>query len=425
MNSKVNHKINQVTEQTLIIGIDIAKYTHYATFVDERGRVLKKAFGVPQTTEGFKQFHQEILDGMEEFNKSDVLVGVEPTGHYWLNLAYYLEDLGIQVVVINPLHVKRLKEVDDNLQTKNDKKDALTIARLMKDGRFSFPKLLRDQAADIRSYFTIEEDLIKNRTLLKNKIHRWVDKYFPELFQTVSDFGAMVIGVLEVAPLPRDLAKMTPVELADQCAEVSQMKQRRPKMAAEFIRIAQSSIGITVASQGPKREIAYLIRQYRLVEQELKAVEAETEALIRQTPDFEYLNSFPGISRGTITGLLGEIGSFTDYESPRQLIKLAGLTLRENSSGTHKGEKKISKRGRKKLRALLFKAILPILRNNQAFLKLHQYYTQRQNNPLRKKESMVVLCGKLLKILHALCTKKRRFDGEQMLTDIHSLQLAS
>lgn len=425
MNSKVNHKINQVTERTLVVGIDIAKHKHYATFVDERGRELRNAFPISQTSDGFEEFYQEILNGMNTFKKSDVLVGVEPTGHYWLNLAYFLEDHGIPMVVINPFHVKKSKELDDNLQTKNDKKDALTIARLMKDGRFSHPKLLRDLEADIRSYYSVKEALIKDRSALKNKLHRWIDKYFPEIFKVFSDFGAMVLAVLEARPLPADIVGMTPTELADVCAEVGSMKQRRPKLAAELIKVAQTSIGITVSPSGARREIAYLIRQYRLVEEELKEIEKETEELIVQTADYEYLSSFPGISNGTITGLLAEIGSFTDYESPRQLIKLAGLTLIENSSGKQKGVKKISKRGRKRLRSLLFKAMLPILRNNPAFLKLHQYYTQRPNNPLRKKESMVVLCGKLLKILHALCTKRRRFDGEQMLADLHCLQVAS
>jgi len=33
MHSKWNNKINQVTENTLIVGMDIAKSVHYASFV--------------------------------------------------------------------------------------------------------------------------------------------------------------------------------------------------------------------------------------------------------------------------------------------------------------------------------------------------------------------------------------------------------
>ena len=109
--------------------------------------------------------------------------------------------------------------------------------------------------------------------------------------------------------------------------------------------------------------------------------------------DYEYLASVPGIGNVTIVDLLSEVGSLTQYEHPRQLIKLAGLTLRENSSGKQKGQKRISKRGRRKLRALLFRVMMPLIRHNQAFKQLHQYYTTRTVNPLRKKQSIVVLRG--------------------------------
>ncbi|MER2172686.1 MAG: transposase, partial [Psychrobacillus psychrodurans] len=90
MNSKWNEKLNQVTENTLIVGMDIAKRTHYACFVDERGRVLEKSFAVHQSKEGFEVLYENVLHAMKVYEKTDVIVGIEPTGHYWMNLAYFL-----------------------------------------------------------------------------------------------------------------------------------------------------------------------------------------------------------------------------------------------------------------------------------------------------------------------------------------------
>ncbi|BDG43968.1 hypothetical protein PcaKH35_23130 [Parageobacillus caldoxylosilyticus] len=90
--------------------------------MDERGRVLKKSFPVFQSKEGFERFYQYIVDAMKEFGKTEVIVGIEPTGHYWLNLAYFLDEKGIPLVMTNPMHVKRSKELDDNLPTKHDAK---------------------------------------------------------------------------------------------------------------------------------------------------------------------------------------------------------------------------------------------------------------------------------------------------------------
>lgn len=82
MDFKQNQKINQVTEKTLVVGIDIAKLTHYACFVDDRGRVLQKSFSVSQAGNGFELFYQRVLSAMQENEKTEVIVGIEPTGHY-------------------------------------------------------------------------------------------------------------------------------------------------------------------------------------------------------------------------------------------------------------------------------------------------------------------------------------------------------
>jgi transposase len=147
--------------------------------------------------------------------------------------------------------------------------------------------------------------------------------------------------------------------------------------------------------------------------------------LAKSTEEYVYLSSVPGIGDATIVDLLSEVGSFSHYEDPRQLIKLAGLTLRENSSGQRQGRKQISKRGRKRLRNVLFKVIVPLIRHNEAFKRLHEYYTTRQQNPLRGKQSMVVLCGKLLKVLHGICKKKVHFNERHMMTDLHCLSAAA
>jgi len=65
MNCTQNRKIEQVTDQTLVIGMDIAKQKHYAAMVDARGRVLKKSFLVIQSRSGFEQFYVLNLMGNE------------------------------------------------------------------------------------------------------------------------------------------------------------------------------------------------------------------------------------------------------------------------------------------------------------------------------------------------------------------------
>ena len=421
MHSNTNDKINQVTENTLVIGIDIAKKKHYACAIDERGRVLQKSFPFFQSKEGFDAFYEKVLALRAIHEKSEILVGFEPTGHYWMNLAAYLSAHGIPFVMVNPHHVNRSKELDDNLQTKNDQKDALVIARLIRDGRFSYPRILEGVEAELRNGATLRSKIQEDLNALQNRIIRWIDRFFPEFMTVFKDFGKMAYAALEMTPLPSDIQGKMPEELLFMYRQVEGMKSPQLPKAKQLVEVAQHSIGLTEGLVMARIEIATLLTQYKLMQNQLVTLTEQLTELAKEITDYEYLNSVPGISDGTIVELLSEVGSLTQYEHPRQLIKLAGLTLRENSSGQHKGQKRISKRGRRKLRALLFRVMMPLLRHNEAFKKLHEYYTTRTINPLRKKQSIVVLCGKLLKILHTLCKKRVYFDMNHMMKDLYCL----
>ncbi|MGG1834204.1 IS110 family transposase [Cytobacillus firmus] len=421
MDFKQNQKINQVTEKTLVVGIDIAKRTHYACFVDDRGRVLQKSFSVSQAGNGFELFYQRIMTAMKETEKTEVLVGIEPTGHYWLNLAYFLKERGIPLAMVNPMHVKRAKELDDNLPTKHDRKDALVIARLVKDGRFSYPRILEGMEAELRVGSSFKSKLTEEFGAVKNMIIRWLDRYFPEFTQVFPKFGKMALAVLECTPFPSDLHQKQPDEVLSLYREVEGFKSPQRPKAIRIIEVAANSIGVTEGREMARIEIATLVRRYHQLEQDIESITEQLVELVKTSVEYEWLSTVPGLGDATIIDLLAEIGSFSHYENPRQLIKLAGLTLRENSSGQHKGQKRISKRGRRKLRALLFRVMMPMIRHNEAFRKLHEYYTNRQVNPLRKKQSIVVLCGKLLKVLHGISTKHKAFDAQRMMKDISSL----
>jgi len=425
MNFNTNEKINQVSENTLVIGIDIAKHKHYACAIDDRGRVLQKSFPIAQSRIGFENLYERLMALKATYDKHEILVGFEPTGHYWMNLAAFLTNYGIPFVMVNPMHVNRSKELDDNLQTKNDQKDALVIARLMRDGRFSYPRHLEGIESELRNGTTLRSKVQEDLNALQNRIIRWLDRFFPEFTQVFKSFGKMAYAVLEMTPLPTDIVGKSPEELLFLYRQVEGMKCPQLPKAKQLVEVAESSIGLTEGLVMAKFEIATLLSQHKLMQVQLDELTTQLVELAKQMTDYEYLASVPGIGDVTIVDLLSEVGSLTQYAHPRQLIKLAGLTLRENSSGQQKGQKRISKRGRRKLRALLFRVMMPLILHNPAFKQLHEYYTTRTINPLRKKQSIVVLCGKLLKILHALCKKKTMFNAHQMMTDFASLQTAA
>lgn len=147
------------------------------------------------------------LSDVNGINK--ILVGFEPTGHYWFNLGQYLEASNIQICMVNPYHVKQSKELNDNNQTKNDRKDPNVIAKLVLEGRFSYLYVPTGVYADLRILQNERLRSIKKLTACKNQIERWLNIYFSEYKQVFKDFEAeSSLIILENACLPADVLQL-------------------------------------------------------------------------------------------------------------------------------------------------------------------------------------------------------------------------
>ncbi|SFM42295.1 transposase, partial [Salibacterium qingdaonense] len=70
-----------------------------------------------------------------------------------------------------------------------------------------------------------------------------------------------------------------------------------------------------------------------------------------------------------------------------------------------------------RLRRILFLAIRPLVAHNDTFHALHEELTKRSDRPLKKTQSLVALCGKLLKVLFVMGQRECAFDGAKLLRD--------
>lgn len=112
-----------------------------------------------------------------------IIPGMEPTGHYWLNLGAYLQEQGMKPVHVNPHHVKKSKELDDNNPSKNDRKDPKTIAGLVNEGRFSYPYIPTGIYAEIRNLSNLRIQTQEEITRIKNRMARWFSMCSEEQMQ--------------------------------------------------------------------------------------------------------------------------------------------------------------------------------------------------------------------------------------------------
>jgi len=198
-----NERILQITEKTLIIGIDVGSEKHYARAFNFRGVEYGKLLIFDNNAEGFTKLVEWIHKLCKENGFSDVMLGMEPTGHYWFNLAENMKRYEMRVVLVNPNHVKKTKELDDNNPSKTDRKDPKTIAMLVKDGRYMEPYMPEGIYKELRTAMDIRWRLMEELTAIRNRINRWISIYFPEYKEVFAGWeGKASLQILHECPTP-------------------------------------------------------------------------------------------------------------------------------------------------------------------------------------------------------------------------------
>ncbi|OQC17319.1 MAG: Transposase IS116/IS110/IS902 family protein [Firmicutes bacterium ADurb.Bin080] len=412
-----NEKILQIKFETLVVGIDIGKDTHYARAFDCRGIELSKLLRFSNTNQGYEALEDWMQEIMKDKGKTEAIVGFEPTGHYWFTLGDHLQRKGHRLAIVNPFHVKCTRELDDNSQTKNDKKDPKTIAMLVKDGRFRDVYIPEDVYQELREAVSERERLVEQMISLSNQVIRWLDIRFPEFNQVFKNWrGEAAWLTLRYFPTPAKVAAAGALSIVSTWRK--KMKKPSLKKAEKLVNLAISSIGRTAGNEAAEAALQNLLTQYEMVMQQKQDIEQLMQELLIKVPNASKLVGIKGMGMVAAAVIASEIGDISRFNDPRQIQKMAGLSLRENSSGKHKGKTTISKRGRRRLREGLFRAMITMLATNSEFRQIHQRNLSREQNPLNKMESIVALCGKLIRVIFAILTKGNDYDADRMLNDM-------
>jgi transposase len=433
MKNKINAKLEEITMNTLIVGVDIAKEVHYARFVDYRGSEVGKTLSFRSDRQGFEHIIaqiEKICNSKVMKNPFDkVVIGMEPTGHYWKPFANYVIKLlkkAYKVVCVNPYHTKKAKELDDNSPTANDKKDAITIARLVKDGRYFEPYLPEEIYAELRVLTNIRHSLLKRNSSAKNNITAVLDEYFPEITEVFKNplKGKASRQILKSCPFPRLILELGE---SDVLLEIKKAVKKTVglKKVRELMSAAENSIGVEYGLESAKMKLQIQIDALELVEKQLDEVESAMEKMLYATGYAKQMLSIKGIGVVSAASFLGEVGDPLRFDNARQISNYAGYNLTEDSSGKNKSGTGISKRGRSQLRSVLYKIALVMVAQNNEMKQFYGYLKTRKSNPLKKKQALVVISKKIITIIYSLLKKQEIYNPELVLGAVRKEMMAA
>lgn len=137
------------------LGIDIGKNTHVASLMDEKSKIIFKAFSFCNSTYGATSLLEKLT-----LYKSNLEIGMEATGHYWLSLYSFLVEKEFIIHVINPIQTDGWRKGTEIRKRKTDIIDSILIADFIRYGNFLETSLANDDVMLLRNLSLFRNYLI-------------------------------------------------------------------------------------------------------------------------------------------------------------------------------------------------------------------------------------------------------------------------
>ncbi len=391
-------KLKRVNGKTLLVTVDVSKMKHTGYCRCPNG-VDIKPFEFFNTGRGFQEFWDRVCQMKRIHNLEEVVVGFESTGPYAEPLLHFLQKRKVRLVQVNPLHTKRLKELQGNSPGKTDQKDPKVIADIIELGHALTVIIPEGTAAELRRLTQARERSIQRRSVLLSQLQDLVFLVFPEFLGIMKDLSIKSAHyLLKNHPMPEDIVEKGIESLTQILKKVSRGRLCKERADALY-HAAKESMGIKDGQEGIILEIKEIISAVEGINRFVAELENHMSNHLKQVPYSKSILSLKGIGDITAAGLIGEMGDFSKFTTISEVIKHAGLDLFEISSGKHKGKRHISKRGRPLLRKLLFFASVNAVRKGGI---LHQQYQLHLQKGMPKIKALVAISRKLLGIIFAL-----------------------
>lgn len=333
-------------------GIDIAKHKHEASVIDSEGKALIESISFSNTKEGC----EKVTAVFEKLGASvsDVVIGMEATGHYWLSVYTFFLELGFSVKVINPIQSEAFRKMYIR-QTKNDSVDSFIIAQIMRFGEYSSSGLAEENIIALRQLSRYRLALVDACGDCKRRVIALLDQVFPEYNSLFSDtFGKTSEEILLSCPTPEELLEVSTRKLTNILNKASHGRFGKEK-AEQLKTAAKETFGVAFAKDAFSFQIKQLMEQIVFLENQLSELEEQISGLLHETN--QYITTISGIGDTIGAIIVSEIGDINRFERPNQLVAYAGLDVTVKQSGEFSGTKnRISKRGSPYLRRAIWLA---------------------------------------------------------------------
>jgi len=405
--TNVKHRKGAIPDGIAVLGIDIGSEVHVVRFWAAPGE-REVPVRVENTDAGVQQV-LALLDARTQGDRSQAVVGFEPTGSYWQGFIARLAEAGVTIRVIQPLHTKKYKEIMDNSPNKSDDKDAGTIAELTKRGHGLLLRLPTGCYAKMRALNESDRRMTRQITRLKNQIRELAGYLFPELSSVIDPFTVTGRMILQSMPTPSRWLGCRRSRRVERVRKASRGRLGE-SVVDQLTTVARRSLGGKEGVEPRIAELQFALQELDRLEAFRARIEKQLVACLPDCGEAPWLASIPELGAVTVARLLGETGRLGEFEMRGSVLKHAGINLCASSTGKRGPtvvHYRITKRGRSHLRHILFFAALRLVKRGAIF---HAFYTRLVSHGAAKIPALVAVMRKLLGLMYALARDQEPFD---------------
>ena len=397
----------------LYVGIDVAKYKHDLAVIDSEGEIFIRHLKIANNREGFTQL-QMALENLRVSTGQSIQIALEDTGHYSFNILRFLRTNGYPTFSYNPFLIKEFAKSHSLRKTKTDKKDAMTIARKLRDdvdkNLFDADTVMIELKYATRNVHRLKQDCTKQ------KIHyvRLLDILFPELSSALGGTNALhnryIYEMLKVFPSPEKLTNAHLTKLTNILNGSSRGKVDKED-ALDLKKLAASSIG--QSSPALEFELLQTIDLIQHLTKLREAADKEVEVLMKEIDS--PLLSIPGIGVKLGAVILSEIRSIHNFKTPAQLLAFAGSEPSISTSGENQIEKgHMVKRGSSQLRWALHEAARLCAIWSPS---MRIYFQKKRNEGKHYNVAISHVVKKLVRILFRILKTGELYEEDKMVVN--------
>lgn len=354
---------------------------------------------------------------------ADVTVGCEPTGHRWRVLDQLAVQREMTLVCVQPLLTGRARESEDYTRDKTDDKDAVLIARLVAQLRCYAPERADETWARLRDLGARRERLITEGTACVQQLRDLLECAWPAVLgASVRQFDSAIWCAALAVVLQRCEGRPERLKRLGLARFEAAVRRELPRwggnrslrriIVAVFVALTDPA-GVSAQRRGALERCSWVLEDWRAIRSRRAQVETCMLEILDALELTELASSIPGVTATGVAAILAESGDPTRFDSPRALVKHAGLCPRENNSGTSTGRSRISGRGRPGLRLAAWRAVWGAQRHNPVMTARYRHLRTRDKNPLSDHQAKAALAAAILRWVHVIITERVAWNAER------------